>query len=79
MSNRSNFDVWRRLNSHDILPKMSDREGDDGQRRDALLRRLLKTPPQPRPKRERGKEELTRKLAKSASSTKRGAGSSEPP
>jgi hypothetical protein len=27
---------------------------DDGQRRDAMLLRLLKTPPQPRPKRERG-------------------------
>jgi hypothetical protein len=28
---------------------------EDDQRRDALLRRLLKAPPQPRPKRERGK------------------------
>ena len=28
---------------------------DDDQRRDALLRQLLKTPPQPRPKRDRGK------------------------
>ena len=27
------------------------------QRRDELLRRLLKTPPQPRPKRERGKSD----------------------
>jgi len=29
-------------------------ENDPEQRRDALLLRLLKTPPQPRPKRERG-------------------------
>lgn len=28
-------------------------DGDDHQRRDALLLRLLKTPPHPRPKRER--------------------------
>jgi hypothetical protein len=33
---------------------MSD-EPDTDQRRDKLLLRLLKTPPQPRPKRERGK------------------------
>lgn len=32
---------------------MSDE--NDNQRRDALLHQLLKTPPQPRPKRDRGK------------------------
>jgi hypothetical protein len=40
--------------SHAILASMSDQE-DDG-RRDALLRQLLKTPPQPRPKRDRAAE-----------------------
>jgi hypothetical protein len=50
---------------------MIDREGDDGQRRDALLRRLLKTPPQPRPKRERGEGKPTRKTVKHASGGKR--------
>jgi len=34
---------------------MTDQGSDDAQRRDAILLRLLKTPPQPRPKRERGK------------------------
>ena len=50
---------------------MNSQEGDDGQRRDALLRRLLKTPPQPRPKRERGGEKPTRKSVKRASGGKR--------
>lgn len=35
--------------------KPSDAPLNDEQRRDELLRRLLKTPPQPRPKREREK------------------------
>jgi hypothetical protein len=35
---------------------MSDQGSKDERHRDALLRQLLKTPPQPRPKRERGKE-----------------------
>jgi hypothetical protein len=45
---------------------MSDQGSDDGQRRDKLLLRLLKTPPQPRPKRERSKEKPTRSRAKRA-------------
>jgi len=39
-------------------------------RRDELLMRLLKTPPQPRPKRERGKERPTKVSEKSASAEK---------
>ena len=35
---------------------MSDQRNDEEQRRDQLLLRLLKTPPQPRPQRDRGKE-----------------------
>jgi hypothetical protein len=33
---------------------MSEEKSQDDQRRDRLLLRLLKAPPQPRPKRERG-------------------------
>ncbi len=40
------------------------------QRRDALLLKLLKTPPQPRPKRERGKKKPTRTRAPRASAKK---------
>ena len=39
------------------FPLISDQTNDD-QRRDKLLLRLLKTPPQPRPKRERGKRSI---------------------
>jgi hypothetical protein len=35
---------------------MSDQEGNDSQRRDKLLLRLLQRPPQPRPTRKRDKE-----------------------
>jgi hypothetical protein len=42
----------------------------DDQHRDKLLLRLLKAPPQPRPKRERAKEKSTRSRAKRASAGK---------
>ncbi len=52
---------------------MSDHQTDDDQRRDKLLLRLLKTPPQPRPKRERGKEKkANRNRGDRASGEKRG-------
>jgi hypothetical protein len=38
-----------------MLYGMSEKNGEDEQCRDQLLVRLLKTPPQPRPQRERGK------------------------
>jgi hypothetical protein len=45
-------------------------EAETVQRRDELLRRLLKTPPQPRPKRERGKKKPTRTRPSRASAKK---------
>jgi hypothetical protein len=42
-----------------------DGQGDNDQRRDALLLRLLKTPPSPRPKRERKPTKPTRPKRKS--------------
>jgi hypothetical protein len=47
---------------------LTGKENDYARRRDALLLRLLKTPPQPRPKRIRAKAELT--SAKRASAGK---------
>lgn len=43
---------------------------ETAKRRDELLRRLLHTPPQPRPKRTRGKKKLTRTRAPRASAKK---------
>jgi hypothetical protein len=43
---------------------MSDQEDDD-QRRDAMLLRLLKTPPQPRPKRKRSERKAIREKRES--------------
>ncbi len=45
-------------------------EQETTQRRDELLRRLLNTPPQPRPKRERGKGKSIRTRGKRASAEK---------
>jgi len=47
---------------------MDDQSPDDDQRRDALLLRLLKTPPQPRPKRERGKGKAKLKATRTRAS-----------
>ena len=54
-----------------ILSAMSDQEDDDERRRDALLLQLLKTPPQPRPHRQRGKGKPTRKSDERASAERR--------
>jgi hypothetical protein len=50
---------------------MIDQQSDDEQRRDKMLLRLLKTPPQPRPKRDRGNEKTTQTGAKRANARKR--------
>jgi len=44
---------------------MSEHRIDDGERRDKLLLRLLKAPPQQRPKRDRSKDKPTREKGKS--------------
>src|SRR5215467_8662883 len=66
---------WRLIVRHIIFPCMSD-QGSDDQRRDAILLRLLKMPPQPRAdlaeavRRAKGKKP-TRIRAKRASAGKR--------
>jgi hypothetical protein len=45
-------------------------EQETAQHRDKLLHRLLHTPPQPRPKRQRGKKKSTRTRASRASEEK---------
>lgn len=72
------------LQFHVILPCMSDQEGDDDQvarRFDALLLRLLKTPPQSRAElaeavRRARREKATRIRGKRASAGKRGGAAS---
>ena len=54
------------LPRHDIMSFMIGHT-DIEQRRDELLNQLLKTAPQPRPKRERGEAKPTQKPAKRAS------------
>src|SRR5713101_8590245 len=58
---------FRWLLYHDKLAFMDDQKSDDGQRRDKLLLRVLKTPPQPRPKRERASPQHGTKANKSPS------------
>jgi len=50
---------------------MGKDENGDTEQRDKLLLRLLKTPPQPRPKRDRGKEQSTQIGVKRANVGKR--------
>jgi len=51
---------------------MSNPGNDDDQRRDKLLLRLLKTPPQPRPKRERKAIESLKKRPAQSRARKKG-------
>jgi len=52
---------------NDDRKQQTDSEHGAEQRRDALLVRLLKTPPQPRPKRDRGNAKSSQNGASSAS------------
>jgi hypothetical protein len=45
---------------------MSEPENKDEQERDKLLLRLLKSPPQPRPKRARDKRQKSKKIRESS-------------